>query len=167
MTLFETHNGALFSECRAYRYALWRLWDAADLGCVLFVGLNPSTADETEDDPTIRRCIRFARDWGYGGIYVCNLFAFRATEPKRMKAASDPIGPINDGLIFRYSRYCAMKIAAWGNAGMFMNRDLAVQRPWILSKPLHCLGTNKNGTPKHPLYLPATSKPQLYGVSNV
>lgn len=73
-------TGANLSECRRYRFSLWRIWDEA-LPYALFIGLNPSTADETANDPTITRCINFAKDWGYGGIYMANLFAYRATDP--------------------------------------------------------------------------------------
>ena len=85
-------KGARFSESRTHRYALWRIWEKG-APMVMFVGLNPSTADETQDDPTIRRCIDFAKRWGYGGLYMLNIFAFRATNPKDMKAAADPVGP--------------------------------------------------------------------------
>ena len=86
---------AVFSPCRTYRYALSRVW-AADKPYALFIGLNPSTADETLDDPTIRRCIDFAKRWGYGGLVMANLFAYRATNPSEMKAATDPVGVAND-----------------------------------------------------------------------
>jgi hypothetical protein len=94
-TLFDVHDdfasGAEFSECRKYRYVLWRRWAwEGYANQVMFIGLNPSTADEREDDPTIRRCVRFAKDWGYSGILMMNAFAFRATQPADMKAASDP-----------------------------------------------------------------------------
>ena len=88
-------TGAIFSGCRTYRYTLWRSWDR-DKGDVMFIGLNPSTADETLNDPTVRRCINYAKSWGYGGIYMANMFAFRATDPKEMKQAKDPIGYRND-----------------------------------------------------------------------
>ena len=157
-TLFETAKGAEFSDCRTWRYALWRLWDAGQ-GCVMFVGLNPSTADETKDDPTIRRCIRFAHDWGYGGIYMLNLFAFRATNPKVMKMADDPVGPTNDECLTYYQTRCQRPIVAWGGHGKFMRRDLAVQKHGVLRPPLECLKKTKNGSPGHPLYLPADLKP--------
>lgn len=86
---------AKLSDCRTYRYELWRTWDESK-PYAMFIGLNPSTADETEDDPTIRRCINFAKTWGYGGLCMTNLFAYRATQPEDMKRASDPIGNKND-----------------------------------------------------------------------
>src|SRR5882724_4976365 len=93
--LSDIGNGAVLSDCERYRYALWRRW--AERPAVLFVGLNPSTADALQDDPTIRRCIRFAKAWGYGALYMGNLFAFRATDPRAMKAEADAVGPDNDG----------------------------------------------------------------------
>lgn len=151
-------RGAEFSECRAWRYSLWRRWDW-QLDQVMFIGLNPSTADEREDDPTIRRCIRFARDWGYGGLLMMNAFAFRATDPKNMKAAKDPIGPGNDeALKFRQTQV-GLIVAAWG-AHCSPQRELEVCE--IIGRPIYCLGKTKNGSPKHPLYLRADTKPELF-----
>ena len=81
------HRRTTFSSCRTYRYVLWRELDAANPRYALFIGLNPSTADEVADDPTIRRCKDFARRWGYGAVCVANLFAYRATKPAKLKAA--------------------------------------------------------------------------------
>ena len=86
----------IFSPCRRYRYTLWRAWDMFNPGYVMFIGLNPSTADEVQDDPTIRRCIGYAKEWGYGAFCMTNIFAFRATDPRVMKAQADPVGPEND-----------------------------------------------------------------------
>ena len=91
----EMTKGARFSECRVWRYALWRTWDPARAPLV-FVGLNPSTADETQDDPTIRRCLGFARDFGCGGLHMLNIFAFRATNPDELRRTDDPVGPDNE-----------------------------------------------------------------------
>ncbi|MBL8224715.1 MAG: DUF1643 domain-containing protein [Chromatiales bacterium] len=148
--------GAEFSPCRLYRYALWRIWDPA-AGTVNFIGLNPSTADEQIDDPTIRRCIGFARDWGYGGLVMTNLFAFRATEPAVMKAAEEPVGPDNDVRIAECARKAAVVIAAWGQHGSHRGRDRFV-RGQIAR--LHYLRLTKGGHPGHPLYLPAGLLPQ-------
>ena len=151
-------SGAEFSECRTWRYALWRRWDR-QLSQVMFIGLNPSTADETADDPTIRRCIRFAKDWGYGGLLMMNAFAFRATDPRDMKAAKNPIGPGNDeALKFRQTQV-GLIVAAWG-AHCSPQRERAVCE--IIGRPIHCLGKTKDGRPKHPLYLRADSKPELF-----
>ena len=92
----DMERSANFSRCRRYRYALWRRWAPGD-DYVLLVGLNPSTADHRRDDPTIRRCIGFARDWGYSGLCVANLFAFRATYPRDLFAADDPVAPLRTG----------------------------------------------------------------------
>lgn len=149
-------TGAIFSKCRTYRYSLWREWDAGR-GYALFVALNPSTADESHDDPTIRRCIGFARDWGYGAVCVGNLFAFRATRPADLRAAADPVGPGNDRHLRRLAADAAIVIGAWGVHGGYRDRDLAVLRRLPVS---HCLATTKGGHPAHPLYQPKTRTPE-------
>lgn len=153
-------SGAEFSPCRTYRYALWRHWDwQGYANCVAFIGLNPSTADEVIDDPTIRRCIGFAKAWGYGGLYMLNLFAFRATDPAVMKAAADPIGPTNNEQLAYYQTHVGLTIAAWGRHGSHGGRSTGIRG--VLRGPVHCLGTNKDGSPKHPLYLKGDTKPTL------
>ena len=111
-------SGAGFSECRAYRYALWRRWDwQGYANQVMFVGLNPSTADETEDDPTIRRCIRFAKDWGCGSLLMLNAYAWRATKPRDLHAYggyADAIGPDNDEALAYRASQAGLIVAAWG-----------------------------------------------------
>jgi len=150
-------SGAIFSECRKYRYALWRRWDERPY--VLFIGLNPSTADETVDDPTIRRCKQFAKDWGYGAVYMANLFAYRATKPAEMKKASEPVGPENDIWLLELSAGAGLVVAAWGVHGTHAQRDTDVIG---LLGHMHCLGVTKNLDPLHPLYLPKTTKPFPY-----
>lgn len=149
---------AVLSSCRRYRYALWRSWDegAARSGYVLFIGLNPSTADERIDDPTIRRCVGFAKSWGFGKLCMANLFAWRATSPAQMKVAHDPIGPDNERLLDRMAADAALVIAAWGADGCFMQRGTEVASR--LSR-LHCLRQTKDGSPAHPLYLPKHLQP--------
>src|SRR4029078_1544091 len=93
---------AIFSRCRQYRYVLRRAW-RNDLPEVLFIALNPSTADEASDDATVRRCIGFARDWGFGALAIANLFAFRSSNPLSLRCATDPIGPRNDWWLSRLS----------------------------------------------------------------
>lgn len=155
----EAHlDGALINHIRLLGYALWRTWSEDD-GHVMFIGLNPSTADETEDDPTIRRCIGFAKSWGYGGIYMLNLFAFRATDPQVMKAAADPVGPSNDEFLCMYAESAGLVVVAWGAHGVHHRRDEAVRR---LISPLHHLGLTKSGQPKHPLYLRGDTKPRAW-----
>ena len=139
---------ANLSKCRNYRYSLSRIW--AEGPQVLFIMLNPSTADEHIDDPTIRRCISFAYSNGFGGITVVNLFAFRSSSPKDLKLQSDPIGPENDDWIRSMSECHDVIIAAWGNHGSYMNRGDAIRDK---IQNLKCLGMNKSGQPKHPLYV--------------
>ena len=146
---------AKFSGCRKYRYFLWRVWDQSK-SHVMFVGLNPSTADEIEDDHTLIRCMNYARSWGYGGVCMANLFAFRATEPEVMFAAHDPIGRDNDSWLIELSQKAAIVVAAWGNSGSFKGRSNEVKQ--LLSN-LHCLKINKSGEPAHPLYQKASLQP--------
>ena len=155
--------GATFSPCRTYRYTLWR--DLEVLGWqspryAMFIGLNPSTADEVRDDPTIRRCMGFAKSWGFPRLCMTNLFAFRATDPAVMKAAADPIGPDNDRWLVALAHHAAVVVAAWGTHGTFRDRDKAVRL--LLPGRLHCLRETKDGFPAHPLYLPKTLTPVRY-----
>lgn len=149
-------SGAHFSRCRSFRYALWREWDA-ERSKVLMIGLNPSTADATSNDPTIRRCIGFARDWGFGGVWVLNLFAYRATYPADLKAALDPVGPRNDEWIRRVARRVDRVVAVWGNDGAMLGRSTPVRR--MLGHRLEVIRLNARGEPAHPLYLPKGLKP--------
>lgn len=110
-------QGAYLSACGTYRYGLWRRWaplDLSPLNWAMFIGLNPSTADGSEDDPTIRRCVAYAKMWGYRGLLMANLFAFRATEPADMLRAADPVGPSNDSALMGYARMARIAVAAWG-----------------------------------------------------
>ena len=151
-------NTARLSRCRRYRFALWRTWDDSK-PWVLFIGLNPSTADETSDDPTLVRCMNFARDWGYGGVCVANLFAFRATDPLAMKAATDPVGRQNNRWLRNLARQAGLIVAAWGNDGGFRGRSQKVRD---MLPAMHCLKVNGSGEPAHPLYQPATRRPIPY-----
>jgi hypothetical protein len=124
----------------------------------MFIGLNPSTADEAQDDPTIRRCIGFAKTWGFGGIYMLNLFAYRATNPKEIRLVEEPIGGKNDDYLKGYFAKKGLNIACWGIWGTFMNRGDEVIN--MLGKAnLSCLGMTKIGQPKHPLYLKGDTVP--------
>lgn len=147
---------AVFSPCRRYRYELWREWDTS-LGYAMFVGLNPSTADETNDDPTVRRCIRFARDWGYGAMCMTNAFAFRATDPRVMKREPSPVGPENNHRLRYLASGAGVVVAAWGTHGVHLGQAdfLRLHLPG-----LHILRLTKDGHPAHPLYLPADLTPQ-------
>ena len=152
-------SSAVFSPCRTYRYLLWRWWEIPR-GYVMFVGLNPSTADESIDDPTIRRCIGFAKAWGYGGLCMANLFAFRATQPAAMKAAHDPVGPDNDHALRESAERAGLLVAAWGVHGAHQDRAAAVM---AMLPGIHCLRLTKDGHPGHPLYLPRGLKPVVMG----
>ena len=143
-----SHKSAELSRCRNYRYALWRTWDSSKRR-VMFIGLNPSTADEMHDDPTLRRCINYAQAWGYGSVCTGNLFAFRATEPNDMKKAKDPVGAENDLWLKELVSQSDLIIAAWGNDGGFLGRSKHVR---TFLPELHCLKLNKSGEPAHPLY---------------
>ena len=151
----------IFSPCRKYRYTLHRrvgfMFDSAGTGA--FVGLNPSTADEHIDDPTIRRCVAFARDWGYRDLLMLNLFAFRATKPKDMLAAADPIGPQNDETLRLVASEAQLVVAAWGAHGSHLEREAAVCK---MLPTMHALRLTKDGHPAHPLYLPKTLRPVLW-----
>ena len=141
-------KSAVFSPCRKYRYSLTRSWNSAE-GYVLFIGLNPSIADEIIDDPTLIRCINFAKDWGYGGLIMVNLFAYMSTHPTELKKAKKPIGKSNNQHILKNHQKSQLTIAAWGNDGHFLKRDKEVLE--IINNPM-CLNINKSGQPAHPLY---------------
>lgn len=147
-------NGARFSPNRKYRYALWRLWRPNPKRVVAFIGLNGSKADEEDNDNTVRRCIQFAKDWRFDGMYMLNLFGYMATDPEDMKRARKPIGPDNDYYIVKYAKNAAEVIAAWGVHGVFMNRDWQVETLMRENKiKLQCLGLTEAGFPRHPLFL--------------
>ena len=149
-------SAATISDCGIYRYSLSREWLGGD-GTVLFVMLNPSTADASVDDPTIRRCIGFAQRWGYARLTVGNLYAYRATDPRELDDAAgagvDPVGPENDDWLLRLSGGADEVIAAWGTKASAAREARVLRRlaPWCT---INCLGTTKSGQPKHPLYLP-------------
>jgi len=151
-------SGAEFSSCGSYRYALWRVWQP-DSPLLMFIGLNPSTADATTDDPTIRRCRDFARRWGFGGLLMANLFGYRATQPADLFASASPVGPENQRWLIALSRRAEKVIAAWGNDGQ---RQMPASILKGISKPLYCLRQNLTGAPTHPLYVAASTKPSRY-----
>jgi hypothetical protein len=160
-------GAARFSPCGRYRYTLERAWDAVlrpESDRVIFVMLNPSTADAEQDDPTIRRCIGYARAWGYSGLVVLNLFALRATNPALLKHADDPVGPENDHVLTEYFASGARIVAAWGAHGEMHGRASKV-RGMIVNHQrgrVWCLGLTAAGEPRHPLYLPADTEPVAY-----
>ena len=149
---------AEFSYCGTYRYALWRAWQP-EAPRVLFIGLNPSTADDRMDDPTVRRCLGYARSWGYGSLAIANLFAYRSTNPAHLRTAEDPVGPLNDRWLQDLARESDLVVAAWGDHGRFDQRwkEVAAMRA-----ELYCLGMTKLGQPRHPLYLKKSLRPILW-----
>lgn len=155
---------ATISPCERYRYDLTRIWDR-NRELVAFCMLNPSTADGAQDDPTIRRCVGFARAWGYGGLVVVNLFALRATDPQSLALAADPIGPSNDQFITQHAAGSTV-VVAWGANPSKFRRPLLRNRPAAVLFTVsgyglvRHLGLTADAHPKHPLYLPAETKPQ-------
>ncbi len=147
--LFGQSSGAAFSTDRRYRYNLWRRWqDRSDF--VLFIGLNPSTADEHENDPTINRCRQFTDSWGYGAFYMAILFALCSKDPNIMLADPAPIGPDNNRHLQQLTRQASVIVCA--NPGRHQDRDIEVIK-LLDGYPLQCLDINQTGTPKHPLYV--------------
>jgi hypothetical protein len=154
-SLFDrgTESGAVISECGIYRYKLWRFWDDRRPGCA-FIMLNPSVADASIDDPTIRRVVGYARGWDYGSVTVANLFALRSTDPAALKSAADPVGPLNDRHVAEVARSSAIVVAAWGAHPGIEGRARDVRRMLAdAGIPLHCLALTKGGQPGHPLFL--------------
>ena len=144
---------AVYSDCEAYRYDLTRIWDATGPKA-LFVMLNPSTATEVQNDPTVERCERRARTLGYGAFRVTNIFAYRAADPKVMRAMPDPVGPGNDTAIGTGADWADFIICAWGSHGAHLDRGAAVERLLrATAKPLWHLGLTQGGQPRHPLYI--------------
>lgn len=140
-------GGALLDPTGTYRYHLWREWDRT-VPTVTFVLLNPSTADAERDDPTLRRCLGFARRWGFGRLELVNLFALRATSPAALRAHEDPVGPENDGIL-RQAAGGGIVVIGWGNQGALFGRDRAVLG---LLGEVWVLGLTRQGQPRHPLY---------------
>lgn len=163
MMLFDDpFSGAVFSDDRRYRFRLWRTWSSRPRVC--FCMLNPSTANETELDPTLRRCVSFARAWEFGGLEVVNLFAIVSADPKVLLTDPNPRGDKNDEYIRRAANRCGAIVAAWGafpEATVVARHVYAMLRadgvqPW-------CLGTTKHGHPCHPLYIPSSRRLVQWG----
>lgn len=151
----DLERTAVVSPCGRYRYDLTRRWRTGGNGqTVCFVMLNPSTADGLVDDPTIRRCMKFARAWGFSDLWVRNLFGLRATHPVVLKTAPDPIGPDGDAYLLGAARADRI-VLAWGNEVPPARHRQAVQLLQNAGKTLYCLGTTRLGIPRHPLYVPA------------
>lgn len=160
-SLFSALSGAAFSPCRRYRYRLWRRWDERPL--VNWIMLNPSTANEIDNDPTVARCQRRSIDLGFGGLIVTNLFAFRATDPKSMKAAADPVGPENNDALLGAAREAGLIVCGWGSHGTYSGRSEEV-RYLLGHRKLNFLRLTKGGEPQHPLYLPYELRPTAWSL---
>lgn len=157
-------SGAIISPCERYRYVLWRRW--ADAAPVAFIGLNPSTADATQDDPTIRRCVGFARRFDAGGVVMLNLYAYRSTDPSVLAGLRDAaIGFGHDSIVGPWLAACRFSVAAWGCGGP--NYDFGRRSAFVALAVLHhggvyCLGRTQQGQPRHPLYLKKDAPLQVW-----
>jgi hypothetical protein len=178
--VMEQASGALFDTDRKYRYYLWRTWDPSCTK-LIFIMLNPSTADSYVDDPTIRRCIGFAKRDGFGGIGVLNLFAYRTSNPDMLTEVDDPKGPMNK---FYIETLLGLEqkgkpfhlpgptfVAAWGTwwhtnqkkkSGVPLPRLAVESFAHKAHVPLHCLGKTKDLQPRHPLYVKADQPLEVY-----
>jgi hypothetical protein len=155
----DAESQAQYSDCELYRYALTRVWDE-DGKRALFVMLNPSTATEQQNDPTVERCERRARTLGFGSFRVTNIFAWRDTDPFKMRKAEHPVGDENDATLLEAATWADTIICAWGTHGTHKNRGGEVaQLLRGLDKPLYHLGLSKAGHPKHPLYIAYSQQP--------
>ena len=153
-------RSACIDDTEAYRYKLSRIWNS-DKPMVMFIMLNPSTADADVDDPTIRRCIGFARSWGYGGLWVGNLFALRSSHPGDLLLADDPVGSQNNAALKSMADRSDQVVVAWGSfAAKFPAQEAQVREMFRLR--LYCLATTKDGHPRHPLYLKGDLTPIVY-----
>lgn len=152
-------SAAIFSPCETWRYTLTRRW--AEGSTVNFICLNPSTATATVDDPTIRRCIAYAKAWGYAALEVTNIFAYRSTSPKILSYLQDPIGPENNHYLELKATEAKTVVVAWGVHGSINNRYSEVLR-LLRSFDLFCLKWTKDGSPSHPLYLAKSAERHLY-----
>lgn len=157
----EMKRGVILSNCQKYRYRLWRIWDEKK-PCVLFIMLNPSTATAEHDDPTTRRCMGFARKWGFGGFYIGNLFSFRSTALRPMLQVADPFGPDdNNAHVLAMHNLCGETVCAWGAHGFKRPSNALTE---LHPEDLSHLGLTKWGAPRHPLYLLKDTTRQREGV---
>jgi hypothetical protein len=149
--------GAVFDASGRYRYSLWRAW-SDDYPRIAFMLLNPSTADEERNDPTIRRCIGFAREWNFGSVEVVNLFAYRATYAREILRISDPVGEENNRFLVQAVERCSTVVVGWGTKGILLGRDREVMQLLAGRRNVYCLGITKDGQPRHPLYVRGEAK---------
>ena len=153
---------AIISGCGKYRYKLSREWSSIypELNRIPWIMLNPSTADADVDDATIRRCISFSKQWGYSAMDVYNLFAFRATNPKELTTADNPVGPLNDQYLLEIPDWKNI-VCAWGTNGSLLKRDDEIKKLFVGKRLCH-LGLTKDGHPKHPCRLPKNLTLQVW-----
>ncbi len=161
-SLLPETTGATISACGRYRYRLWRIWDESKPYC-LFLMLNPSTADDIDNDATVERCQRRAAAMGYGGLHVANLFAWRSTDPSVLASVADPIGPDNDKTILAVAKAAGIVIYGWGKDGAIQRRGAAVLALLAAAgvQP-YALKCNLDGSPKHPLYVAYKELPKPF-----
>ncbi len=152
------NSDAIFSKDRLHRYVLIREWDLSKPS-LMIISLNPSTADEKKNDPTVRRCIGFAKKWGFGKLLMTNIFAFRATIPKDLFNSKNPIGDKNNYWLKKLSKTTDKVVLAYGNHGRFKNRHEEILK---MINNLYCIKKSKTGMPMHPLYLKYTKEPIKY-----
>lgn len=158
----DAASEAVYSPCERYRYLLTRVWDPAGPKA-LFVMLNPSTATELQNDPTVERCERRARALGHGAFRVTNIFAWRATDPQDMRRAADPVGPLNDAALRLSVGWADLVLCAWGTHGAHLARGAEVGAMLRQSgKGLYHLGLSQQGHPKHPLYIGYDRQPEVW-----
>lgn len=150
-----------FSACRKYRYVLWRGWDTSDCEYLMVIGVNPSIANEADDDPTVTACLRVAKELGFGALCMVNLFAWVDTYPGQMRKAAAPVGPENDRWLLECARDAGLILAAWGRHGTHLDRDEDLMR-LLQEYDVHHLKLNNDFTPHHPLYLKKGIKPTIY-----
>ena len=148
----DTTSGAIFDSTGKFRYLLWRRWDET-LPSLCFIMLNPSTADDIANDPTIARCVGFARRWQFGSVTVANAFAYRATDSARLYRVRDPVGPLNDEHILTAAGKSDKIVVAWGNHALLRERHLRMFSLLKDHAPVWCFGQTKFGQPRHPLYV--------------
>lgn len=146
----QTLSGAVFSKDRQYRYALWRIWDG-EVPALIFIGLNPSHADEVRDDATVSKLAWHAKMLKYGGLYIGNLFAVVSPYPEQLVYGNNAVGLENDKYLAELKRVAGIIVVGWGNRGRSAGRDKEVLD--LLGKPVYCFRVTKSGMPTHPLYI--------------
>ena len=154
------NRSAAISDCELYRYRLTREWDN-DAAQLCIVMLNPSTADASKDDPTIRRCMRFTQDWGFNELIMVNLFAYRTPHPSVLMKSKHPVGPGNRRALHRVCDGAQRIVVAWGTHGTHLNQESRFADIWT-DHTLYCFGVSKNDQPLHPLYQRREAKLKLY-----